>query len=105
MTRLSGRQNKNGAVPHLGVLGNMVVANNFQSFAIANDNWDARGVTTRALEPELKLQAPASTGFSLRREANFLTSRHVSMKKVIFYVWNTLKKLMIRVCCLGKCVG
>ena len=33
--------------------------------------------------------------FFIRCQAKFLTSRHVHMRKVLFYISNTLRKLMI----------
>jgi len=40
-----------------------------------------------------------------RGQEKFLTSRHVCMHRVVFYISNTLRKVMIRalVWCLGKC--
>jgi len=40
-----------------------------------------------------------------RCQAKFLTSSHVRMHRTIFYISNTLRKLMLSVWCLGKCVG
>ena len=39
-----------------------------------------------------------------RCHPKFLTSRHVRMHRVIFYISNTLTKLMIKAQGLGKCI-
>jgi len=51
---------------------------------------------------------PGSSGTGVkwyRGQEKFLTSRHVRMHRVVFYISNTLRKVMIRalVWCLGKC--
>jgi len=59
---------------------------------------------SQSLSPN-RFSQPNLKNFRTEFQEKFLTSRHVPMHRVIFYISNTLRKLMIRVWCLGECVG
>jgi len=59
-------------------------------------------IISGGLRPECTIFAEAEPGVGIlsknltRCQAEFLTSRHVRMHRVIFYISNTLRKLIVR---------